>query len=330
MSGERAAHRRSRRGSAVRAAPEPLATALELESRLRAFARFRRAAEAAGRDPRPADRVLRPWLAAPPWPRLWLVEGGAYGWCGSRLAAGVPLARFAALLRGAPEGLRLPLHTGFGMASAHVLLAGDGEDGVVVAAMEEAAARVAAPGLELAVFESLGFVARTTQPRRLPQLDQAVERRLSPRHALALWHGAGRGLYFVPQSLRPGVAEGVFRRAGDEPPRRSAKEASLAGAGWALMLVNALRPQVVASALARQRRRPAAEVEAILHGAAGAALLWQASGGSTAGLRGLLDAVPGLRAIWEERRRAPLGEGGGLLPGRPAVAAFAPASREVA
>lgn len=298
-----------------RACPEPLASTLELAARVEAFTRFRLATAEAERGGLTASAVLRRGRRMAPWARLWLQEGFAYGWAGRLLKGERPTARLAELLRSAPDELRLPLHTGVGMALAQRYLhsrpsprpgAGPGRRwaAAVLRSMRQAVAEVSLGGMERAAFEPLGFVARTVCPWVLPELGRELTRDGSPAATAALWHGAGRGLYFVPQSLRPGVAAGVFHRAVREALGDDGRCASLAGAAWALTLVNLRSPGVVAAALEREVARcTPAERAAAASGAASAAALWWRVHGRDRRLEALLETVPVLRAPFADCRR---------------------------
>lgn len=328
-----------------RACPEPLATALELAARVEAFTRFRWATAEAERGGLTASAALRRGRRLDPWAQLWLHEGFAYGWAGRMLKGGRPTARLAALLRSAPEELRLPLHTGVGMTLAKRFLdrerfpgpgsggprpmAGSGLDRRSVARvlrrMRRAVAEVSVGGMERAAFEPLGFVARTVCPWVLPGLGRELARGGSPAASAALWHGAGRGLYFVPQSLRPGVAAGVFHRAVREALGDDGRCASLAGAAWALTLVNLRTPGVVTAALEREVGRcTPAERDAALSGGASAATLWWRIHGRDRRLEALLETAPALRDPFADCRQRLRRGGEAELVWRPGLAPATP------
>lgn len=131
------------------------------------------------------------------------------------------------------------------------------------------------PGYPELAVEALGLVARTLHPWRLPRLDELLAA-ADPALAEYLWHGAGRGLYFVPMHLLPwsGGCRRAFAKARSEPPHQAGRRNATAGLAWASTLVNVRSPEVAEAALAGCGEEPDAE-RAIANGASSALLVWR-------------------------------------------------------
>lgn len=131
------------------------------------------------------------------------------------------------------------------------------------------------PGYPELAVEALGLVARTLQPWRLPRLDELLAA-ADPVLAEYLWHGVGRGLYFLPMHLLPwsGGCRRAFAKARSEPPHEAGRRNATAGLAWASTLVNVRSPEVAAAALAGCDEEPDAE-RAIANGASSALLVWR-------------------------------------------------------
>lgn len=261
-----AAPRRNPLTEVARLVADPLTAMVEAGGRLEAFARFQTAAVRARSRRSMAAAVGAPDAA--PWPTMWAVEGAAFGWARERLLYDGGEAALEASLASAPERLLLPLHTGVGMALAWPRADSEMAGADVVAA---AGRRLARPGCAAAVLEPLGFVTRVLRPASLPAVVAAAPETARP----LLWHGGGRGIYFAPAAFRSGVAAAAFDRALEESPSGEAREATLAGVGWALTLVHLPRPRLVARTLEdREPRHTWGERRALLAGVGGALVVW--------------------------------------------------------
>jgi len=224
------------------------AVSRQLANRLEVFLRFRSPPGRAGDSL--AWRV-RQALASPPWQRLWALEAVGSARVEEALAAGEPLAGLFADVPALPERAGLPLHTGAGLALGRHVLEGRerrGSAGAPAAAerMRRLAADVAAPSYEGAVFEGLGFVARTLAPGTV----EAIDRSLAGRGRDLFWHGVGRGLHLAPGTPWPAGPDLAFACARAEAPDAAARLSALSGAAWALTLVNLRHPATVRLSLA--------------------------------------------------------------------------------
>jgi len=271
----------------------------ELGAKLQAFELFRwaeRAAGAAGEDGGDLAAAVRGALRLEPWRAIWVLEGLGY-------ARGPAAARPGA---GPGDGVHprwwIPLHTGTGMALAEHTLAGLGggrEEAVIrrrVAALAELSAELSAPGYALATFEPFGFMVRMLEPRLVEPVAAALAG-LDRGVSAAFWHGVGRGCYFAPGSFTGGRGLEAARRAAPGPAE--ALE-TVAGAAWALTLVNLPRPAVVEAGLAAaQGALPAETLPAVADGVASAVRLWHHGRGFDPVLAAFLDHRPRAAAAWQ-------------------------------
>jgi hypothetical protein len=252
----------------------------EVRNKVAAYGRFRRAGapenHGSGTDaePSPASRFRR----------LWAVEGRAF-----RIGAAAARQRRRENLRhflhgssavAGPVSDALPRHTGAGLGAASVLL----EDGSVPVAEVIRRFRglvddVAVPACRPAALENLGLAVRLLRPESLSAFAAVVSQ--DAELAELFWHGVGRGLYFAPSTLWAPDGWPVLRRAVAEPPDDTARCNAVAGAAWALALVNLLQPAVVARRLAEVACAPRWR-DCAVHGVASALALWrQATGDET-------------------------------------------------
>ncbi|HXU46937.1 MAG TPA: hypothetical protein VN783_15515 [Thermoanaerobaculia bacterium] len=285
----------------------------ELGNKLAVFARFQRAGAFAGRGALPALAARARSL--PAWESVWVVEGVAHAWTLSALAAGVPAARLLGpALDAIPRSCWLPLHTGLGLALGGRALdrAAAGADlGSVLNTFSADCRAAARPGYARAAFEGLGFAARTLRSGLVPAIDRALLRQ-APHLAGAFWHGAGRGLYFVPAHALAGALPRAFAAAQREPPHELGRANAITGLAWALALVNLRHPAVLERALGTiatfetLANAPGARA-AFAAGVSGAAAVWIDVRGREATFDELLAHRPTAAAAvaWRELVRDP-------------------------
>jgi hypothetical protein len=144
------------------------------------------------------------------------------------------------------------LHAGLGMALARRLLRPPltaGRPAVLAERLERLLDLVRAnarPEYEAVAIESCGLVVRVFRP----WLHGAVARWMAGagRHLERLyWHGAGRGMYFLPGSLAPlpGSARRALARSRREPPDALTRQDALAGLAFAVTMVNWRQPWLI-------------------------------------------------------------------------------------
>jgi hypothetical protein len=209
-----------------------------------------------GEFPLPLLELLARSYRLGPFPALWAVEGLGHDYAQSYWDQGlVPRGllsspRTAAL----PDPSLCMLNAGIGLSFAEHLI--DGLAPLAPAAeVRRAVAEIVAlcrdnarPGYLGAAYESLGLLTRLFHRGRVAAVDQALLA-VAPEVRSYFWHGAGRALYFAPESflpfsLWPAYAE-ACRMAPDDLARRNA----VAGLTWALVLVNQRQPAVVSALL---------------------------------------------------------------------------------
>jgi hypothetical protein len=271
----------------------------ELENKLLVFEAFHHADDHLGFPPGPPPPLaaaVRSALALPAETGVWVTEGLGYAHAGRAWAAaggpprGLLIGDGAA---GVPAGAEVPLHTGMGLFFAGRTLGGEAPPGAAeLRRHAELCAGSSRPGLALAAFEGLGFLCRNLRPEAVGAVGRALAD-VDPGLVPYFWHGVGRGLYFAPAHALPGATPRALDRAWSEPPGEEARRNALAGAAWALALVNLRHPEVVAEALAGHpllRRRSAAE--AIADGVTSALLIWYHGRGADRHLRAFLAYRP--------------------------------------
>jgi len=102
------------------------------------------------------------------------------------------------------------------------------------------------------------------------------------------WHGVGRAIYFAPTNYMPllGFASRGVELTQQEPPHELGRRNALAGAIWAMVLVNLREPKVIESFLIY-----CADVkfdgDAFANGVSSAAVIWCDATESTAELEAL-------------------------------------------
>jgi len=283
----------------------PSAALRELENKLRVFEAFHHADDHLGfppGPPPPLPAAVRAALSLPAETAVWVTEGLGYAHAARAWAAagGSPRGLLTGDgAAGVPAEAEVPLHTGMGLFFAGRTLGGDAPPGAAeLRRHAELCAGSSRPGLALAAFEGLGFLCRNLWPEAVG----AVGRELAgvdPELAPFFWHGIGRGLYFAPAHALPGATPRALHRAWSEPPGETARRNALAGAAWALALVNLRHPGVVAEALAGHpllEGRSAAD--AVANGVTSALLVWYHGRGADRHLRAFLGHRPAGSRWW--------------------------------
>jgi hypothetical protein len=241
---------------------------------------------------------------------VWAMEGVAHSYAETALSHGGGHCRnllTAPGIQALPPHVRVPLHTGAGLALAEVALrsARQSELHSVLNKFWHSCVENAQDGYAPIAFEALGLVAVTLYPHLLA----AIERQLPEALTAYFWHGAGRGLYFSGFSFLPCAAPRrraieISRRApGSEVGRRNA----LAGFAWAMTLVNIRNPEVLENCL----RDHAGEIQrdgAFSAGVASALVVWQHAAPDDPFLD-LLDRFrpgdPALAPLWDNLIKRP-------------------------
>jgi len=287
----------------------------ELANKLEAFEHFQRAPALAGLAREvgaPLEGALERAAELGAYRSLWTIEGLGYARAESAWIAGrssepiLPPSLAEHWHRAA-----VPLYAGAGLSFAVRFLTTERAPSPAglarwLAAWEESAG----PGWRGIAAEALGFLARHLRPRLVAPLAGLLGD-IEPRLGEHLWHGVGRGLYFLPAHAMPhrdahGRALAIVHRelpAG--PPRRNATT----GLSWALALVNIRHPDVVARALERTAAEIAdpADATAVANGISSALLAWHDLVGLDAHLAAFLAhrPEPPRDALWRELVVAP-------------------------
>lgn len=248
--------------------------------------------------------------ALDPFTAVWAIEGIGHYYAEtvweSRGAPHGLLREVAA--RDLPAKSLVALHAGMGLSLANRLLARVGRacrkcpesshlDGVLrqfvsLCRDNSSEAYVAAS------YEALGLVARNLYPHLVTDIDRELPT-MGDNLSDYFWHGVGRAIYFAPTNYLPlsGVASRVVEMTQQEPPHEPGRRNALAGAIWAMVLVNLREPEVVENFLGN-----CADVrfdrDAFANGVSSATVIWRDSTESTAQLEALCRYRSQLGETW--------------------------------
>ncbi len=258
----------------------------EIENKLRAYLLFRKGGELLAEEG--LDRRIARAFVHTGYEALWLLEGIGYDRAQKALANLSPRSRElwktrlpeAFLDRPLPIPALLPLHTGCGLSLARSLVAAAAHRSKRGLSLYlEACARLAWKGYEPILGEALGFAVRLLCPRDLAAVDGLLQD-LRPSWRGLFWHGAGRGLYFSPGLLAPGLEKfkAALEASATEPIDEIGRRNALTGFAWAVSMVSFLTPEVLATFLGLLVRRSATrgngELASAVDGITSVSLLW--------------------------------------------------------
>ena len=192
------------------------------------------------------------------YPAMWAMEG--LGERYTRQAFRTSANPVALMTEGQGTGLAdrtLPMmHAGMGIAFAKRLLARV-SPWSTAAQMDQAVRWVlrlvednARPGYAGPVIGSLGLVTGSWHPQMLVPLSESLGR-VDLDASDYFWHGVGRGSYFDPINMVPGVS--VWKQSDTDPPNERARLHARAGVAWAFAAVNVRHPDVAASVMRYNR-----------------------------------------------------------------------------
>jgi hypothetical protein len=212
-----------------------------------------------GEFPLPLFALLARAYALGPFPALWAIEGLGHDYARSYQEAGIVPRDLLTAGRNEelPSASLLMLNAGIGLAFAEWELKGVNactpypEVRRTVAGIVALCRANARPGYLGAAYESLGLVTRLFHGASLPPLVDRALREVAPEVVGFFWHGVGRAIYFAPANFLPGSTWQVFEMARREAPDESARLNAVAGAAWAVTLVNQRQPEIVAELLIR-------------------------------------------------------------------------------
>jgi hypothetical protein len=207
-----------------------------------------------------------------------------------------------------PEQSQILLHAGLGMALSEILLLPlppGSPTPAFAAALDGFFAQVEAnarPEFAPVAFEALGLMVR----RFLPRLHTPVEACLRARDERLVayyWHGAGRGIYFLPGLFHPfpGTARRGLEICRSEPLEPRHRLDALAGFCFASTMINLRHPELVARLLPYLGP---GEIEALASGVAGALLTRHHTSPDQPGVREFLRPLAADRSSREARRGA--------------------------
>jgi hypothetical protein len=264
----------------------------EFRSKLQVFDLFENV-DAVLRLPRergvPLAELTAPALRLDSYLSVWATEGvGHYyaetAWGANDAPRG--LLRGDAL-GGVPARCMVALHAGVGLSLANRVLGAVRQrcgncppSGDLREALRQFVALCrdnSAEGYIGATYEALGLVARNLYPHLLLSIDRQLSE-MGDDLADYFWHGAGRAIYFAPTNYLPlGNAVGrVIEAARRGPPHEAGRRNALAGAAWAMLLVNVRWPEVVENLLG-QCDDGTLDRDAFANGVSSAAMIWRDS-----------------------------------------------------
>jgi hypothetical protein len=169
--------------------------------------------------------------------------------------------------------VRLPLHTGAGLALAEKAL----RSGATLAAFWRGCGLAARDGYREPLFEAAGLMAATLYPSLIPELARDAAG-IGEEQSGLFWHGVGRGLYFSPVGFipLPGARDLAFRRASNGPANETGRENAMAGLAWAVALVNVRDPETMLLWIAEHAEEIARD-QAFRNGVTSALIVWLAA-----------------------------------------------------
>ena len=278
--------------AAVLPVAEGGATLREFRNKVRVFSLFENVDRVLGLSPR-ADHSLRELIARTAemdsFDAVWVTEGIGHYYTETVWARGTPHR----LLRenDLPRKSLVALHAGMGLSLAERLLARAGQNPSELRALLGEFVRLCRDNSNEAYlgasYEALGLVARNLYPRLLFEIDKELSE-LGDDQTEYFWHGVGRAIYFAPTNYVPlsAFAVRVVEMTQQEPPHHAGRQNALAGAIWAMVLVNLREPEVIENFLACCDRTRF-EAHAFANGVSSASIIWRDSTGDTAPLETL-------------------------------------------
>jgi hypothetical protein len=203
-----------------------------------------------------------------PYAAVWATEGVGYYYAirGGRLR----LAELQAL----PQRVRIPLHTGAGLAWAEAALRSAPEIGIRRMADEFWERCCAHDSYRELLFEAIGLVAAALYPNLLGVLGHHLADIGDERYEL-FWHGVGRGLYFLPVGFLPfrEARNRAYSLSQSVPSSDAGRRNAIAGVAWALTLVNIRDPEVLEIHL-MEHTNAIVQNDAFRNGMTSAMLVW--------------------------------------------------------
>jgi len=217
-----------------------------------------------------------------PFTAVWMMEGIGHYYCETAWElTGTPNG----LLTGVgsiPRKSLVPLHAGMGLSLANRLLARARSacrrcptSGSLTDVLRQFVSLCKDNSSEAylgASYEALGLIARNLYPHLVAEIDRELVQ-MGENLSDYFWHGVGRAIYFAPTNYVPGSARRVVELAQQEPPHELGRCNALAGASWAMVLVNLREPEVIEAVLV-QCEGIRFDTDAFAHGVSSAALIW--------------------------------------------------------
>jgi hypothetical protein len=279
------------------------ATLREFGNKLRVFSLFENVDRVLGLSAR-ADLSLRELIARTAemnsFDALWATEGiGHYYTETVWTTTGTPHRLLAE--SELPAKSLVALHAGMGLSLAEHLLARAGQKPSELPTVLQQFVTLCRDNSHQAYvgasYEALGLVARNLYPHLLVEIDRELSE-LSDDLTEYFWHGVGRAIYFAPTNYVPlsHFAARVVEMTQQEPPHELGRQNALAGAIWAIVLVNLREPEVIENFLACCDRLKF-DHDAFANGVSSAAIIWLDSTGDTTHLEALCRHQPRLEVV---------------------------------
>ena len=234
----------------------------------------------------PLDEAIQKARSLGRYPSIWLTEGLSHCFAAHHWEhwdrGGLLVARHF------PQWSLTPLHAGMSLAFAERLLA-PLRDENQFDAFRQAMRRFnflcrinSTDQYQGVAFEGLGLVVRNLYPGLAMVVEQCLEE-IDGTLVPYFWHGFGRGIYFSPINFLPwnNSPWRCVELAKEEPPHETGRRNAMAGVAFALTLVNATHPEVLAAFMQCHGQELSGD-ESFASGVAAASSVWNESANESA------------------------------------------------
>ena len=249
--------------------------------------------------PPPLAALVERTAEIDPFTAVWVMEGIGHYYCETTWeSTGTPRALLTEVsTREVSPKCLAPLHAGMGLSLANRLLARVERacrqcptTSSVTEALQQFVLLCKDNSSEAYLgtsYEALGLVARNLYPHLIAEIDRELVK-MEENLVDYFWHGVGRAIYFAPTNYMPlaGQARRVVEMAKQEPPHEAGRYNAVAGASWAMVLVNLRDSEIIENFMVHCADEKF-DGDAFANGVNSAAVIWLDATESTAELEAL-------------------------------------------